>query len=192
MLTSALRAGEEALNNIDLAKAWPQLDLINLMAYNFSGPWNDACGHHAQLRTPKDPHNDDAKTSCTSAVAYLKSKGVPPERILLGIPTYGRSFIDAAYVGDHFSGNGSEEGTFEYKDLPRPGSELHFDDAVGAVYSVGGEAGFVTFDDPRTVQMKAQFAQQQGLAGLFFWTGTGDTKDDKSLVETGYHALQAS
>ena len=192
MLTSALPAGEWALKNIDLAKAWPQLDLINLMAYDFAGPWTDACGHHAQLYTPKDPHNDAAKLSCNSAVAYLTSKGVPAGRILLGIPTYGRSFLDATNVGDRFSGSGGEEGTFEYKDLPRPGSVVHFDEAAGAVYSVGGEGGFVTFDDPRTVHMKAQFARQQGLAGLFFWTGTGDTNDGRSLVETGHRALHAS
>lgn len=192
MLTSALPAGEWALKNIDLARAWPQLDLINLMTYDFSGPWTDTCGHHAQLYTPKEPHNDAARISCSSAVAYLISKGVPPKRIVLGIPTYGRSFLGASNVGDRFSGMGGEEGTFEYKDLPRPGSDLHFDETVGAVYSVGGEGGFVTFDDPRTVHMKAQFTQQQGLAGLFFWTGTGDTNDGKSLVETGYRALHAS
>ena len=192
MLTSALPAGEWALKNIDLAQAWPKLDLINLMTYDFSGPWADSCGHHAQLYTPKDPHNDAARLSCSSAVAYLTSKGVPAARILLGIPTYGRSFLGATNVGDRFSGAGGEEGTFEYKDLPRPGSVLHFDEVAGAVYSIGGEGGFVTFDDPRTVHLKAQFAQQQGLAGLFFWTGTGDTNDDKSLVETGYRALHAS
>lgn len=192
ILTSALPAGEWALKYIDLGQASVQLDLINVMAYDFSGPWTDTCGHHAQLYTPEVPHNDAAKISCSSAVSYLQSKGVPAKKIVLGIPTYGRSFLGASKVGDRFSGGGGEEGTFEYKDLPRPRATVHFDEAAGAVYSVGGDGGFVTFDDPRTVEAKAKFAKQQGLAGLFFWTGTGDTKDEKSLVETGYRTLCAS
>ena len=192
LLTSALPAGEWALKNIDLGQAAAHLDLINLMTYDFCGPWTDACGHHAQLYSPKTPHNEAAKVSCHSAVAYLLSKDVPSRKILLGVPTYGRSFLGATKVGDRFTGGGGEEGTFEYKDLPRPGAAVQFDEAVGAVYSIGGDGGFVTFDDPRTVQRKAEFAKQQGLGGLFFWTGTGDTRDDRSLVQAGYRALHSS
>lgn len=189
MLTSALPAGEWALRNINLAKASIHLDLINLMTYDFSGPWTDASGHHAQLHHPKRHHNNAAKTSCSSAVAYVLSQGVSSRKVLLGVPAYGRSFLGAENAGDRFSGHAGEEGTFEYKDLPRPGAVVKFDQDLGAVYCVGGDGGFVTFDDPRTVRMKAEFALQKRLAGLFFWTGTGDTMDSESLVEAGYRSL---
>lgn len=192
LLTSALPAGEWALKNIHLGKASIHLDLINLMTYDFAGPWTDACGHHAQLYTPEHPHNDAARTSCKSAVTYLLSKGVPSRKILLGIPTYGRSFLGATKAGDCFTGQGGEEGTFEYKDLPRPGATEYFDGSVGAVYSIGGDGGFVTYDDPRTVHMKAQYAKQQKLGGFFYWTGTGDAEGERSLVEAGYRALHAT
>lgn len=189
LLTSALPAGEWALRNIDLGKASSLLDLINLMTYDFSGPWTNLCGHHAQLYSPRNPHNDAARLSCSSAVAYVQSRGVRDKKILLGVPAYGRSFLGSSKAGDGFSGHGGEEGTFEYKDLPRPGAVVNFDKEVGAVYCVGGNGGFVTYDDARTVQMKAQFALKEGLAGLFFWTGTGDTQDSTSLVETSYRSL---
>jgi chitinase len=192
LLTSALPAGEWVLKNIDLGKAAAYLDLVNLMTYDFSGPWTDACGHHAQLYSPKNPHNDAARVSCDSAVTYVTLSGVPSRKILLGVPTYGRSFLGASKLGDRFHGGGGEEGTFEYKDLPRSGADVQLDEGVGAVYSIGGDGGFVTYDDPRTVQMKAEFAKQQGLGGLFYWTGTGDVRDDRSLVQTGYRALQSS
>lgn len=95
-------------------------------------------------------------------------------------------------MGDRFTGHGGEEGTFEYKDLPRPDATVHFDEVVGAIYSIGGDGGFVTYDDPRTVRMKAQFAKQQVLGGLFYWVGTGDAKDENSLVEAGYFTLYGS
>ena len=188
-LTSALPAGEWALRNIDLAKASNYLDLINLMTYDFSGPWTNLCGHHAQLYSPKDPHNDAARVSCSSAVSYLKARGVSTRKILLGVPAYGRSFLGAKKVGERFTGHAGEEGTFEYKDLPRPGAVVSYDKEVGAVYCVGGDGGFVTYDDAQTVQMKAEFALKEGLRGLFFWTGTGDSQDSGSLVETAYRFL---
>lgn len=192
LLTSALPAGEWVLKNIDLGKAAAHLDFVNLMTYDFSGPWTDACGHHAQLYSPKNAHNDAARVSCDSTVTYVALSGVPSRKILLGVPTYGRSFLGASKPGDRFNGGGGEEGTFEYKDLPRSGADVQLDEAVGAVYSIGGDGGFVTYDDPRTVQMKAEFAKRQGLGGLFYWTGTGDVRDDRSLVQTGYRALQSS
>ena len=159
------------------------------MAYDFSGPWTQATGHQAQLCTPKNPHNDAANTSGQSSTSYLISKGVPPEKILLGIPAYGRSFLGASKVGDRFTGHAGEEGTFEYKDLPRPGTQEYVDERVGAAYCLGGDGGFVTYDNPQTVQMKATFAKQSRLGGLFYWTGTADVKGSRSLVETGYRSL---
>lgn len=90
LLTSALPAGKWALKNIDLGSASKVLDLINLMTYDFSGPWTNVSGHQSQLYSPKNTHSDAAKVSGDSAVAYLVSQGVPSKKILLGIPAYGR------------------------------------------------------------------------------------------------------
>ena len=122
-------------------------------------------------------------------MAYVQSQGVSARKILLGVPAYGRSFLGASKAGDRFTGHAGEEGTFEYKDLPRPGAVVKFDEEVGAVFCVGGDGGFVTYDNVQTVQMKAQFARKEGLGGLFFWTGTGDSQDSTSLVETSYRSL---
>ena len=189
LLTSALPAGEWALKNIDLAKAATHLDLINLMTYDFSGPRTSLSGHQSQLYSPKNPHTEAAAISCSSAVAYAQSQGVCTRKILLGVPAYGRSFLGADKAGDRFVGHGGEEGTFEYKALPRPGAIVNLDKEVGAVYCVGGDGGFVTYDNVQTVQMKAQFALTKGLGGLFFWTGTGDSQDSTSLVEASYRSL---
>ena len=192
LLTSALPAGQWALVHIDLQKASAYLDSINLMTYDFAGPWTLSCGHHAQLHTPKKPHDDAARTSGSSAVEYVKSQGVPAQKIVVGIPTYGRSFLGSKKVGDAFNGHAGEEGTFEYRDLPRPGSRVFYDEQAMAVYCVGVDGGFVSYDDQRTVQVKAKFAGQQGLGGLFYWTGTGDTNNERSLVKIGWEGLHAS
>lgn len=177
------------MRNINLSVVQNYLDFVNLMTYDFSGPWIDSSGHQAQLWTPQRPHCDAASISCQSAVSYVLSQGVPSKRILLGIPAYGRSFLGASLIGQNYNGHAGEEGTFEYRDLPRPGAQEYVDEQVGAAFCVGGDGGLVTYDNPHTVKMKAKYAAQNRLGGLFYWTGTADAKGPRSLVETGYNAL---
>lgn len=189
-LSTALPAGEWALQHIPLAQAAQYLDLVNIMSYDFSGPWVQEVGHQAQLFTHHTPHNHAATISCASCVRYFRSHGVPAKKILLGIPAYGRSFMNTRGVGHSFAGSGGEDGVFEYRDLPRPGTTEKVDKDVGAAYCVGGDGGFVSYDNPETVKMKATFARNHDLAGLFYWTGTGDHPDvSRSLVYSGYTAL---
>ena len=185
VLATCLPAGQWALRNIDLSKAQQYLDLINIMAYDFSGPWTNKTGHQAQLYTP----SRGSGVSCQSAVNYVLSTGVQPKKILLGIPVYGRSFLGSSNINQRYVGIGGEDGAFDYNDLPRPGSKEHHDDKVGAAYCSGGDGGFVTYDTPRTVQLKAKFATKTNLGGLFYWQMAADARGPRSLIETGYNTL---
>lgn len=181
---------EWALKNIDLYQAAGYVDFINLMTYDFTGPWTETAGHQSQLDLPANPYSGEGPKSCRSAVTYALSRGVPSRKIMIGIPVYGRSFLGATKAGDSYQGQGGQEGTFQYKDLPRPGTKELVDMEVGAAFCVGGDGGFVTYDNPLTVQLKARFVKEQRLGGLFYWAGTGDAEGPRSLVETGYNALR--
>ena len=188
-MTTALPAGQWALANINIGMASTYVNFINLMAYDFSGSWSDATGHQAQLYTPQRPHSHAATISGHAAVAYMYSQNVPLRKILLGIPTYGRSFLGADGIGQAYLGHAGEEGTFDYHSLPRPGAQELVDREAGGAYCISEDGGFVTYDNPETVQMKASYVKATRLGGLFYWTGTGDTRGPRSLVETGYNAL---
>ncbi|TVY33955.1 Endochitinase B1 [Lachnellula occidentalis] len=188
LLSAALPAGQWALQNIDLYGAQRYLDLINLMAYDFTGSWSQTAGHHAQLfpGMPDEP-------SGSAAVDYVLSTGFPAAKILLGVPVYGRSFLGAAGPGYPFAGHGGEEGTFEYKHLPRKNAEEIVNTRVVAAFCTGGDGGFVTYDNPETVKMKAGYCREKGLGGLFYWTGTADMPPGpRSLISAGFKALHGS
>ena len=155
LLTTALPAGEWILRNINLLALQDLVDLINLMAYDFSGPWIEKTAHQSQLLTPAQPHNEAAQLSCQAAVAYVLGEGVYPTKLLLGIPLYGRSFLNTDNIDQPVSDCGGESGCFDYCDLPRPGATVYHDDAVGAAYCAGGDGGFVTYDTPQVVEKKA-------------------------------------
>jgi chitinase len=164
------------------------LDLLNIMTYDFSGPWTPLSGHHAALYSP-NPNIPSAH----AAIDYLLAAGVPPAKLLLGIPVYGRSFLGVDAPGQHHRGHGGEEGTYEFRELPRPGAVECVDEALGAAWCVGPHdgvgGGWTSYDVPATVRVKAVYAKSRGLGGLFYWTGTGDRVGEGSLVLAGYKEL---
>ncbi|KAI4862577.1 glycoside hydrolase [Hypoxylon rubiginosum] len=187
-VTAALPAGRTTLQNIPVAQAAAYLDFVNLEAYDFYGPWSHRSGHQAQLYSmSKD------ETSGSSGVSYLMSHGCPARKILLGIPLYGRSFLGVGGPGHRHKGLGGEDGAFEYHTLPRKSAKETVDKRIGAASCVGGDGGFVTYDNPETVKMKAAYCKQKGLGGLFYWTGPADSREkSRSLVAAGFRALHSS
>lgn len=192
VLTTALPAGEWCLRNIDVKEASHILNFINVMCYDFSGSWTEMSGHQAQLYAPKSPHNAFAKRSGHSAMTYFLSKGVDSRKLVLGIPAYGRSFLGVDGIGQKFTGHGGEAGgTLEYKTLPQTDAQEFVDHNVVAAYCLGGDAGFVSYDTPETVVIKAQYVKRMNLAGLFYWTGVSDVEiGPRSLIQAGFDALR--
>ena len=160
LLTAALPAAKVILENLQLRQVAEYLDVINLMAYDFFGSWTPKSGHHSQLYAM----NKD-ESSGSSGVQYLMASGVPGKKILLGIPLFGRSFLHVTGPGHKFRGSGGgNDGTFEYSQLPRKGTKEQVDKRSVAAQCVGGDGGFVTYDNPDTVKVKAAFCKQKGLA----------------------------
>jgi chitinase len=65
------------------------VDFINLMSYDFHGSWETKTGHHASLKTT------DGSLSGSAAVQKYLGFGVPANKIVLGMPLYGRSWTVA-------------------------------------------------------------------------------------------------
>ncbi|KAJ5893739.1 hypothetical protein N7495_005430 [Penicillium taxi] len=190
LITTALPVGEWCLKHINLGKAAEQVDFINLMCYDYAGPWTELSGHQSQLYTPDRPHNSFAKRSGHAAVSYFLARGVPSRKLVLGVPLYGRSFLGVDGIGQRFTGHAGEGGTFDYSSLPQAGAQEFFDEKVGAAWCVGGDGGFVSYDTPDTVRLKANYAKANKLGGVFYWTGVADAiEPDRSLVKAGFDVL---
>lgn len=100
-------------------------------------------------------------TKAQEAVRKLVDSGCPPSKVFLGIPAYGRHKRQP-----------SETKTY---------SELVDNDSrsleqLRAVFAVND----FTFDSPAAVAAKTQYAQRQGLGGVFVWELGQDRYDDRA------------
>lgn len=187
-LSSVLSADALSLRNLDLKTASHFLDLINLMSYDFAGPWDSAAGHASQVRRPAVI--TDANAHCTTVMSalryYITDSKVHPSKIMLGIPTFGRSFLGATTAGDAYKSFGGQGGIIPYAALPSRHSTEEYDSVAQAAYCKGGEGGFVTYDNPHSICDKALLVKKCQLAGLFFTDGSLDHVGDRSIIKAGY------
>lgn len=119
LLTAASPAGPQHFPNFPICDIDRYLDFWNLMAYDYAGSWDQTAGHQANVflsnSTPQSTH-----FSTNAAVSHYVGEGVATDKIVMGMPLYGRAFKKTAGPGALFDGvgDGSWEngtGTWDYK-----------------------------------------------------------------------------
>lgn len=84
------------------------LDFINLMAYDFHGKWERETGHNAPLYASSLDSEWQKQLSVDNAATMWVKLGAPKEKLIIGMPTYGRSFTlsNSANFRVHSPANG--------------------------------------------------------------------------------------
>ncbi|XP_057593661.1 chitinase-3-like protein 2 isoform X1 [Hippopotamus amphibius kiboko] len=99
LLTAAVSAGRQIIDNsYQIKKLAKELDFINLMSFDFHGSWEKplVTGHNSPLRKGRLDRRASSYYNVEYAVGYWINKGMPAEKIVMGIPMYGRSFTLAS------------------------------------------------------------------------------------------------
>jgi chitinase len=185
LFTIAAPSSPEAMVGIDLPKITPQLDWVNLMTYDFYGNWSNTTGHNAPLR--RNPTDPDAWSVDDTVHLYLSS-GVAAQKLILGVPFYGRGWQGVKDVNhgpfQPFSKlpQDSDDGSYRYDQiewlyLDKIGDEIprYWDERakVPWLYDSRREL-MISYDDPQSIGIKAAYARQHNLGGLMIWEITGD------------------
>ncbi|KAM0212234.1 hypothetical protein ACHAPQ_005240 [Fusarium lateritium] len=183
LLTVATSAGAGNYNIMNMKGMDAWLDAWHLMAYDYSGPWDSTTGHQANVFASKNwPLT--TKLSTDKALNDYIAAGVPPKKILMGMPLYGRSFSKTDGFGKPYSGMaGNSEGIYLLKELPRPGAKTSYNADLIASYTYdSNKRELVTMDDLKSGQAKAGYINQRGLGGAFYWEASGDRLGSASVV----------
>lgn len=111
---------------------------------------------------------------------------MPSDKIVMGMPLYGRSFANTTGIGKPFQGVGEgswEQGVWDFKALPQPGAQEHLDEEAGASYSYDNNTkSFVTYDTLPMALRKAHYIKQKHLGGAMWWELSGDRQDNGSII----------
>jgi chitinase len=176
LLTFAAGASSEFLEHTEMAKVQASVDFVNLMTYDFrvAGAEGEA-GHHANLYpNPIDPH----QASADRGVHEFLAAGVPPGKLVLGVPFYGRAWSVSSSEGRGLYQPGkapAERIETGYASLAadrvgKGGFERLWDDAAEAPYLWNADQKiFISYEDPESLRIKCRYIREQKLAGAMFW-----------------------
>ncbi|WP_205740915.1 glycosyl hydrolase family 18 protein [Haloactinopolyspora alba] len=171
----------------DVTQLFDYLDFANVQGYDLHGAWNpDVAGHQANLHDdPANPLPEAEQFSVAQAMTYYTDRGVPPSKLTMGLPLYGRGWTgveDGGTDGAWQSADGAapgefpeEAGTDRYRNL-RDGIIFHDEDVLASWSYDGNE--FWSFDDPWLVDKKADYITANGFGGAMWWDLAGDHQNE--------------
>lgn len=186
VLSVALGAGEEHLNAVDGKRLNALVDQAVVMAYDLQG-FDRLTGHHAGLYP-----DGETKNSGAYAVSRLMEGGLAAEKILLGVPAYGRMWRQVQGDGNglHVRAATSGNKTVSYPQLQalaEKGYQRHWDEAAQATWWYDG-TNFVSGEDEQSLTAKAAYLREAGLGGAAVWAQYHDP--DGTLIATLASALE--
>jgi chitinase len=188
LLTIAAGGSEEYIASTELEKIARTVDWVGLMSYDFAGAWSKTSGHNAPLFTdPANPSPDDRRNTVAASVIRHIKAGVPPEKLLLGLPLYGRTWrgCDPRNNGEYQECSGPGRGTWEdgvldYQDiaanyLTRANFVRHFNQPTRVPFLFDASSGqFISYDDAESFRYKLAFLKEKRLAGAMYWEISAD------------------
>ena len=142
---------------IDFFACEQYLDFVNIMTYDMA----NAPYHHAALYA-----SENTEGCCDGAVKAHIEAGVPVEKLVLGVPFYGRGgttmsrFIDFRNLKDND----------EFVEV--------WDEVAQAPYLADKDGNLVLgYDTPRSLVIKCDYIKENGLLGVMYWEYAGDTPE---------------
>uniref|UniRef100_A0A0A1X9V2 Probable chitinase 3 n=1 Tax=Zeugodacus cucurbitae TaxID=28588 RepID=A0A0A1X9V2_ZEUCU len=183
LLSAAVPVGPDNVRGgYDVPAVASYLDFINLMAYDFHGKWERETGHNAPLYAPSTDSEWRKQLSVDNAANMWVKMGAPKEKLVIGMPTYGRSFTlantekhgpNAPATGGGREGVYTKESGFlayyEICEMLLNGAVYVWDEEMKVPYMVDGDQ-WVGFDDERAIRNKMHWIKSNGFGGAMVWT----------------------
>jgi chitinase len=183
-------ADREYFDHTEMDKLHVYLDWINVMSYDFFNSLTPTTGHHAGLYRAAlaSPTDRDTDTSIRQHLAA----GIPPEKLVLGVAFYGRGFTGVTPLNEGLNQPYERfEAAHNYSELAdkligRQGFVRRWDDQAKAPYLWNSASRtFITYDDPQSIGIKAQYVKAHHLGGMMFWELSEDRNDELLDVIAG-------
>ncbi|KAH8800155.1 hypothetical protein F5884DRAFT_904862 [Xylogone sp. PMI_703] len=173
------------LQNFDIVKLEPIVDWFNMMEYDLHGTWDSTDVWIGRVTLAYvNAHTN--LTEIDESLKLLWRNNISPDKVVLGLGFYGRSFALAdpscTAPGCAFTGAAppgpctASAGTLsfaEIEDIIASGGTVTLNEAA-AVNIVTWDGNWVSYDDATTLKMKVDYANSVCLGGTMVWAVTQD------------------
>ncbi|MEG1285186.1 MAG: glycosyl hydrolase family 18 protein [Romboutsia sp.] len=162
---SVAATGDKAYINrsAEIDKIAPIITYFNLMSYDFTAGETGENG----MKHQSNLYESDLALPGYSVdiwIENLEKAGMPSEKILLGLPFYGRLGATITKSYDELRRNFINKNEFEY----------NFDSKAKVPYLIKDGLFAMSYDDPLSIYIKGQYVLKNCLGGMFSWTSTYD------------------
>ncbi|XP_038676378.1 chitotriosidase-1-like isoform X1 [Scyliorhinus canicula] len=182
LLTAALPANKDKIDaGFEVKQIAQYLDFIHVMTYDFHGSWNSFTGHNSPLYIASPERLKSAISSMDSAAKYWTTNGLPADKIIIGFPTYGRTFTLKTFsnhsVGAPAVGPGppgiytKDPGYWAYYEVCDflKNAKIEMIQEQKVPYASYGKV-WLGYDDINSFETKVQWMKDNKFGGVFVWT----------------------
>jgi chitinase len=162
---------------------WPDVlasvEYINVMCYDYSGPWGGVAGHSSNLHPAGDYTSIVGHSTEEGMDNLIKKDQLPPGKLLMGMSFYGDRFR-ANHIGGQFKANAANVAdnlsyhqiqgllaTGHYRSLWDAKAEMPYLERTG-----GGSV--ICFENSESIRLKCEYAKELGCAGMMIWNMGAD------------------
>ncbi|MBK1792491.1 glycosyl hydrolase family 18 protein [Persicirhabdus sediminis] len=194
LITAAFAAQGNKLAGFDWPRLSQSMDYFNMMTYDFHGGWDDTAGHNSPLFSY--PNQAWGPMSWNDTVTALAEAGAPLEKVTMGAAFYGRGVTTVGQAAVHaptvkvskfiqpdgnimtaadYTNWAVADGTPNYSLIVKSTSSwaTGWDEDAKVPYKTNNNA-FLSYDDERSIGLKAKLVADNELGGVIIWTAFGD------------------
>jgi chitinase len=179
--SSATGATPMWLTHTNMREASEWLDSVNMMCYDWYNASEKNTGHDSPLYTyPSDPKG----ISIDKSVQMNLAAGVPAEKLVIGVPFYGRKWVGVEGTNHGLwqpiaSRTAAPMSTPVFGQIEplinAQGYIRYWDPIAMAPYLYNAETKtFITYNDGEAELARTKYVKDHHLGGIMFWQYTGD------------------
>uniref|UniRef100_A0A2K6RMX1 Acidic mammalian chitinase n=1 Tax=Rhinopithecus roxellana TaxID=61622 RepID=A0A2K6RMX1_RHIRO len=209
LVTAAVAAGISTIQSgYEIPQLSQYLDYIHVMSYDFHGSWEGYTGENSPLHKYPTDTGSNAYLNVDYAINYWKDNGAPAEKLIVGFPAYGHTFLlsnpSNHGIGAPTTGPGPEgpytreSGFWAYYEICtflKNGATEVWEAHEDVPYAYKGNE-WLGYDNTKSFQIKADWLKKNNFRGAMVWaidlddfTGTFCNQGKFPLITTLKDAL---
>ena len=200
-LSIAAASNPEKTARLDVPRIAEHVDYVSVMNYNYTGMWSSRTNHNSKLYSASDDPDPDHFNGDAGMRGWADA-GMSNEKLVYGAAFFGWGFdgvpdqnngLYQSFTGPADVGWTVADGATDYRTVLEltatdPTYERYWDDEAKVPYAYSAENSiFITYEDPDSIAIKAEYVRENDYGGIMFWEFYGDR--DETLVDQIHRSL---